>query len=369
MGAQTYTANVAGGHIAITRQISGNTVQNINISDASPSNSSGYPITHATIFPPAGYFPTQVVVTASENTQPITRIFSVHDVSFPISLVGVSQTDPSTSTIDFNVTYALIANAPTGVRIKDGSVGGQVEIINTDGTTLILNDEFPHRDSDGIIDKVIVTPPSTYALANVIIKGTNLSYSPSFNIATIADGYFPYQFNFTYPHDSTDEITLGLSFIGPIANPPTQPPQVSIGTPQVSVGTPQVSVGTPQVSVGSGGGNVSVGSSIGSSIGGGGGALQDLSNLRAETGLFGSLTEAELLEMRADVVKQIKAVMSGELVISVTIAGKQVTKKLPELSELRELLAETNNQLKLIDPQAYGKKRRRFGFDHRFRQI
>lgn len=116
-------------------------------------------------------------------------------------------------------------------------------------------------------------------------------------------------------------------------------------------------------------GIVSVGSSIGSSIGGGGGALQDLSNLRAETGLFGSLTEAELLEMRSDVVKQIKAVMSGELVISVTIAGKQVTKKLPELSELRELLAETNNQLKLIDPQAYGKKRRRFGFDHRFRGI
>lgn len=85
--------------------------------------------------------------------------------------------------------------------------------------------------------------------------------------------------------------------------------------------------------------------------------------------LLSSLSESELLEMREDILKQIKLVMSGELVISVTIAGKQVTKKLPELSELRELLAETNNQLKQIDPVAYGKTRRRFGFDHRQRRI
>lgn len=111
------------------------------------------------------------------------------------------------------------------------------------------------------------------------------------------------------------------------------------------------------------GGGVSVNTSLGS------GAIQQVSNMRAEAGIFGSLSESDLLGMREDVVKQIKAVMSGELIISVTIGGKQVTKKLPELSELRELLAETNNQLRLIDPQTYGKKRRRFGFDHRQRRI
>jgi hypothetical protein len=248
MGAQTYTANVVGGFIAIVRQTASGTLQNISISDVSPSNTSSFPVINAIINSPSGYFPTQVIVTASENAQPITQTYTAQNTSFSIDFSGVSQVDPSTSNIDFNVTYALIANA---------------------------------------------------------------------------------------------------------------------STPQVSIGTPSVSIGTPQVSVGSGGGNVSVGSSIG----GGDGALQELANLRAETGLFGSLTEAELLEMRADVVKQIKAVMSGELVVSVTIAGKQVTKKLPELSELRELLAETNNQLKLIDPQAYGKKRRRFGFDHRHRRV
>jgi hypothetical protein len=248
MGAQTYTANVVGGFIAIVRQTASGTLQNISISDVSPSNTSSFPVINAIINSPSGYFPTQVIVTASENAQPITQTYTAQNTSFSIDFSGVSQVDPSTSNIDFNVTYSLIANA---------------------------------------------------------------------------------------------------------------------STPQVSIGTPSVSIGTPQVSVGSGGGNVSVGSSIG----GGDGALQELANLRAETGLFGSLTEAELLEMRADVVKQIKAVMSGELVVSVTIAGKQVTKKLPELSELRELLAETNNQLKLIDPQAYGKKRRRFGFDHRHRRV
>jgi hypothetical protein len=237
MGAQTYTANVLGGFIAIARQTATGTLQNISITDVNPINTSSLPVINAIIKSPSGYFPAQVVVTASENAQPITQTYTAQSTSFAIDISGVSQINPSTSNIDFNVTYASIAN------------------------------------------------PST-----------------------------------------------------------------------------------PQVSVGSGG-NVSVGSSIGSSIGGGGGALQELANLRAETGLFGSLTEAELLEMRADVVKQIKAVMSGELVVSVTIAGKQVTKKLPELSELRELLSETNNQLKLIDPQAYGKKRRRFGFDHRHRRV
>lgn len=123
------------------------------------------------------------------------------------------------------------------------------------------------------------------------------------------------------------------------------------------------SITIPQVSVG-----VSIGASVGASIGTGS-AVQQLSSLRAETGLFGSLTETELVEMRADILKQIKAVMSGELVISVAIAGKQVTKKLPELSELRELLVETNSTLRAIDPVKYGKKRRRFGFDHRHRAI
>lgn len=142
---------------------------------------------------------------------------------------------------------------------------------------------------------------------------------------------------------------------------------VSLGSS--SGGSVSLGSSSGSVSLGSG---VSIGASVGASTGasvGGGTAIQQLSATRAETGIFGSLTETELLEMRTNTVNQIKAVMSGELVISVTIAGKQVTKKLPELSELRELLAEINNQLKQIDPDAYGKKRRRFGFDHRNRRI
>ena len=73
--------------------------------------------------------------------------------------------------------------------------------------------------------------------------------------------------------------------------------------------------------------------------------------------------------MRADIISQIKAVMKGDLVVSVTIAGKQVTKKLPELPELRELLADVMEQLRQIDPVAYGKKRKRFGFDYRQRCV
>lgn len=129
----------------------------------------------------------------------------------------------------------------------------------------------------------------------------------------------------------------------------------SVSLASVSLGT--VSINTVSV------GTASVQTSVGSN------ALQQLADTRAETGLFGSVAEEELLEMRAGIIEQIKAVLKGDLVFSVSIAGKQVTKKLPELHELKQTLSELNAQLKMVDPTKYGKKRRRFGFDHRYRRV
>lgn len=152
-------------------------------------------------------------------------------------------------------------------------------------------------------------------------------------------------------------------------------PQVSIGTPQVSLGTPQVSLGTPQVSIGNGVSlgtpQVSVGASIGSSIGsgtgGGGNALADLANLRAQ-GFYGGVAEEELETMRSTILTQIKKVQSGERVISVTVGGKTVTKQLPTVEELKAEFTEVTNALKALNPQVYGKKRRRFTMDFRYRR-
>lgn len=194
---------------------------------------------------------------------------------------------------------------------------------------------------------------SMYGQSSVIVSpSTDSSGNKVFTQADIQNA------GWTYATITTQTITLYAEV-----------EYVSLGSSSGGSSSGSVSLGSGSVSIGSG---VSIGASVGSSVGasvGGGSAIQQLSATRAETGIFGSLTETELLEMRTNTVNQIKAVMSGELVISVTIAGKQVTKKLPELSELRELLAEINNQLKQIDPDAYGKKRRRFGFDHRRRRI
>lgn len=380
---RSYNGNVAGGAVRLMEVIdtTGNGVStNIVLNDLTPNTSiaplsvNAYLISTAYFDAPPNYYPQKVVITGSDIATPIEHEFTTIGsreepfdyLDYQIDFATVTQVTPSNKeytpiipsgngeTFHFEVTFALI-NPTGGTRLYTPTVaGGQVEVINTDGTSFILNDSEPSVSNNTEIAKLIVTPPSTYALSYVIIKGTNLGSSPNFNVDQ-AEGYYPYEIDFSnYPHTPDDgTIEFALTFQGPIANPP-----------QVSIGTPQVSIGTPQVSIGSGGGSVSVGASIGS----GGGALQDLANTRAETGLFGSLSEAELLEMRADIIKQIKAVMSGDLVISVGIAGKQVTKKLPELAELKELLTEVNNQLKQIDPQKYGKKRRRFGFDHRFRR-
>ena len=86
------------------------------------------------------------------------------------------------------------------------------------------------------------------------------------------------------------------------------------------------------------------------------------------SGFYGHLTEDELKELRDSTVNYIKLVLKGESVASVSIGGKSVTKNLPSLEELKSELNEINNALKAIDPIAYGKKRRRFGFDHRFKR-
>lgn len=119
------------------------------------------------------------------------------------------------------------------------------------------------------------------------------------------------------------------------------------------------------VSLGSG---VSIGASVGASIAGGS-ALTSISSQRADTGgIYGHLTELELVELRDQVVSYIKLVLKGESIINVSIGGKSVSKNLPTIEELKSELNEIKNTLKALDPITYGKKRRRFGFDHRLRK-
>lgn len=84
-------------------------------------------------------------------------------------------------------------------------------------------------------------------------------------------------------------------------------------------------------------------------------------------GLYSGMTEAELLQLRADLRKALTDITTGKQVVSVTIAGKQVTKKLPEFAEVRAELAEVNTALQKFDATEYAKPRRRFMMDHRRR--
>jgi len=84
-------------------------------------------------------------------------------------------------------------------------------------------------------------------------------------------------------------------------------------------------------------------------------------------GLYAGASESELLDLRTQLRKSLTDITSGKQVISVAIAGKQVTKKLPEYSEIKQELAGVNTALLQINPQKYGKPRRRFLMDHRRR--
>lgn len=84
-------------------------------------------------------------------------------------------------------------------------------------------------------------------------------------------------------------------------------------------------------------------------------------------GLYSGMTEADLLALRLDLQKALKDLASGKQVISVTIGGKQVTKKLPEFAEVKQELASVMTALMQLEPTKYGKPRRRFLMDHRRR--
>lgn len=86
-------------------------------------------------------------------------------------------------------------------------------------------------------------------------------------------------------------------------------------------------------------------------------------------GLYAGMTESELLALRNDLRKALTDITTGKQIISVTIAGKQVTKKLPEFTEVRAELAEVNTALQKFDAVEYAKPRRRFMMDHRRRSI
>lgn len=90
--------------------------------------------------------------------------------------------------------------------------------------------------------------------------------------------------------------------------------------------------------------------------------------MSSQAGNYGHLPEAELIELRDQVVGYIKTLLRGESLINVSMGGKSVTKQTPTLDELRSELAEIKSALSAIDPVTYGKKRRRFGFDHRYRR-
>ena len=84
-------------------------------------------------------------------------------------------------------------------------------------------------------------------------------------------------------------------------------------------------------------------------------------------GVYAGMTESELIELREKLRKALTDNTTGNQVISVSIAGKQVTKQLPSYAEIRQELIELNLALAKINPSKYGKPRRRFTLDHRNR--
>ena len=109
--------------------------------------------------------------------------------------------------------------------------------------------------------------------------------------------------------------------------------------------------------------NYSLTSEITANLAGG----QDAGDPILTRGLYAGQTEIDLLALRSDLQKALKELASGKQIISVTIGGKQVTKKLPEFGELKQELASVMTALMQLEPSKYGKPRRRFLMDHRRR--
>ena len=70
------------------------------------------------------------------------------------------------------------------------------------------------------------------------------------------------------------------------------------------------------------------------------------------SGIFTGLTVAEVEEIRAAVVKQLKA---GKSIMSYSDTGVSVSKAWP--IDPREVMAECNYALKVLDPDTYGSVR------------
>ena len=70
-----------------------------------------------------------------------------------------------------------------------------------------------------------------------------------------------------------------------------------------------------------------------------------------QRGLYAGMNETELVTLRADLRKALTDLISGKQIVSVAIAGKQVTKKLAELHEVKAELASVNTALQQFDPQ------------------
>lgn len=88
-----------------------------------------------------------------------------------------------------------------------------------------------------------------------------------------------------------------------------------------------------------------------------------------QRGLYAGMSESELIQLRTDLRKALTDITTGKQIISVTIAGKQVTKKLPEFTEVKAELASVNTALQQFNKDKYGKPRRRFMLDHRRRAV
>lgn len=68
-----------------------------------------------------------------------------------------------------------------------------------------------------------------------------------------------------------------------------------------------------------------------------------------------SLTEAELLDQRGDLLSELKRLRTGQSLLSTGSAGKNATLQRARLSELREELQLTQFALSRLNPTAHGR--------------
>lgn len=85
-------------------------------------------------------------------------------------------------------------------------------------------------------------------------------------------------------------------------------------------------------------------------------------------GVYAGMTEIELLDLRSKIRKAFVDNTTGTQVISVSMGGKQVTKKLPEFAELKYEMIGISVALAQLNPVKYGKVRKRFAMDFRSRR-